>query len=108
MDEQNIASQATNVSQGGLSEFAIVSLVLGIFSFVTILGLEKPIIAIVFGILALRRIAVSPQYKGKNLAIVGIALGAIAIVLIITLVVINYPRIIQMQQSVQRQSAAVK
>ena len=34
--------------------FATVSLILGIFSFVNLLGLEKPILAIIFGWLALR------------------------------------------------------
>ena len=34
--------------------FATASLILGIFSFVNLLGLEKPILAIIFGWLALR------------------------------------------------------
>ena len=67
------------------NEFAIVSLVVGILSFVTLFGLEKAIIAIVFGILGLRRISRNTQLRGKALAITGIVLGSIAVVLLIVL-----------------------
>jgi hypothetical protein len=65
------------------SEFAVVSLVIGILSFVTLFGVEKAILAVVFGFLALRRIGRNPQLRGKGFAIAGIVLGAIAVVLLI-------------------------
>ena len=84
--------------KGPVSEFAIASLVLGILSFVTLVGLEKPIFAIVLGILALRRIGKAPQTRGKRLAIAGVALSAIAVILILWLVAISLPKIMKMQQ----------
>jgi formate hydrogenlyase subunit 3/multisubunit Na+/H+ antiporter MnhD subunit len=101
MDEQKSmdAQKSADVKRNGvISEFAIASFVLGIFSFVTLIGLEKPIIGLVFGILALRRIAGIPEAKGKKLAIAGVALCAIAIIVIIILVAQNLPKIMQMQQ----------
>lgn len=67
------------------SEFAIVSIVVGILSFVTVLGLEKAIVAVVFGILALRRIGKNPQVRGRALAVAGIVLGSIAVVLLMVI-----------------------
>ena len=49
MSTPNTASRQTN-------EFAIASLTMGIVTFLTVFGAEKAIVAIVFGILALRRI----------------------------------------------------
>ena len=76
------------------SEFAIASLTMGIVSFVTLLGAEKPIVAIAFGILALRRIRNSDQLKGKRLAIAGIVLGAIGVILLPLLMLKLLPQII--------------
>ena len=66
------------IHKGPLSEFAIVSLTLGILSFIQLGGVEKAIAAIVFGILSLRRIA-APQSsaRGEGLAAAGIVLGII-------------------------------
>ncbi len=66
------------IHKGPLSEFAIVSLTLGILSFIQLGGIEKAIAAIVFGTLSLRRIA-APQSsaRGEGLAAAGIVLGII-------------------------------
>lgn len=64
--------------KGPLSEFAIISLTLGVLSFVQLAGLEKAIAAIVFGILCLRRIAApESNARGEGLAAAGIVLGII-------------------------------
>ncbi len=55
---------------------------MGIMSFLTVFGAEKAIVAIVFGILALRRIRNTRQLKGKGLAVAGIVLGVIGVVLL--------------------------
>ncbi|MBN2097001.1 MAG: DUF4190 domain-containing protein [Candidatus Omnitrophica bacterium] len=64
--------------KANFSEFAIVSLTLGIISFIQLGGLEKAVAAIVFGILSLKRIA-SPRSdsRGEGLAAAGIVLGVI-------------------------------
>ena len=59
------------------SELAIASLTIGVLCFIQLFGLERSIAAIVFGILALRRIKQDETLKGKGLAIAGIAMGAI-------------------------------
>ena len=66
------------IHKGPLSELAIASLTLGILSFIHLGGAEKAIAAVVFGILALKRIA-APQSnaRGEGLAAAGIVLGII-------------------------------
>ncbi len=59
------------------NELAIASLTIGILSFIQLFGLERSITAIVFGILALKRIKHDEAQRGKKLAIVGIVLGVI-------------------------------
>ena len=57
------------------NELAIASLTVGITSFIQLFGLEKGITAMVFGILAIRRIKADPSQGGKKLAIAGVVLG---------------------------------
>ncbi|MFH1622366.1 MAG: DUF4190 domain-containing protein [Candidatus Omnitrophota bacterium] len=59
------------------SELAIASLTMGVLCFIQLFGLERSIAAIVFGILALKRIKQDETLRGKKLAIAGIVLGAI-------------------------------
>jgi len=73
--------------------FATASLVLGIFCFVNLLGLEKPILAIIFGWLALR---VKPEPKlteHRIWAKVGVVLGSIILIVVPVLIIINFDRL---------------
>jgi len=73
--------------------FATVSLILGIFSFVNLLGLEKPILAIIFGWLALRTTP-APQLKEHRLwAKAGVVLGSIILIVVPTLIILNLDRL---------------
>lgn len=64
--------------KGPLGEFAIVSLTLGILSFIQLAGIEKAIAAIVFGVLALKKIAApESNARGEGMAAAGIVLGII-------------------------------
>ena len=66
------------ISKSPLSEFAVASLTLGIVSFIQLAGLEKAILAVVFGILSLKRIsAAQSNARGEGLAAAGIVLGVI-------------------------------
>ena len=60
-----------------VNELAMASLTIGITSFIQLIGMEKSIPAIVFGILALKRLKYDQTQRGKNLAIAGIILGVI-------------------------------
>ena len=73
--------------------FATVSLVLGIFCFVNLLGLEKPILAIIFGWLALRSVPEPRLTQHRIWARVGVVLGSIVLVLIPVLIIINFDRL---------------
>ena len=73
--------------------FATVSLVLGIFCFVNLLGLEKPILAIIFGWLALRTVPEPKLTQHRIWAKVGVVLGAIVLVLLPVLIIINFDRL---------------
>lgn len=81
------------MSTGQKSKFAIISLVLGIFSFIHLFGLEKGVLAVIFGFLALNEVGNQPEMKGKNYAWIGIVLGTISLVLTITLLSIKFPEL---------------
>lgn len=73
--------------------FATAALILGIFSFVNLLGLEKPILAIVFGWLALRA-KPAPQLKEHRVwAKTGVVLGSIVLIVVPTLIILNFDRL---------------
>jgi hypothetical protein len=73
---------------------AFASLLVGIVSFVQLFGLEKAVLAIILGALALKE--VSPdQEKGKTYAYAGIALGSVYVLILVAIAVIKGPAIIQ-------------
>ena len=67
------------------NELAIASLTIGITSFIQLFGLEKGITAIVFGVLALKRLKQDQSQRGKNLATAGVILGAIYTIIALTM-----------------------
>lgn len=68
------------------NELAIASLTVGILSFIQLFGLERSITAIVFGVLALKRIKQDEAQKGKKMAIAGIVLGIVYTALAIAMI----------------------
>src|ERR1041384_5303128 len=70
--------------------FATVALVLGVCSFVNLLGLEKPILAIVFGWLALRGQPEPKLIEHRRWAKAGVVLGSLILVVVPVLVIINF------------------
>ena len=73
--------------------FATASLILGIFSFVNLLGLEKPILAIIFGWLALRTQPAPQLTQHRVWAKTGVALGTIVLIVVPTLIILNFHRL---------------
>lgn len=73
--------------------FATVSLILGIVSFVNLLGLEKPILAIVFGWLALRTKPAPQLIEHRVWAKTGVVLGTIVLIVVPTLIILNFHRL---------------
>jgi hypothetical protein len=73
--------------------FATASLILGIFSFVNLLGLEKPILAIIFGWLALRTKPAPQLTEHRVWAKTGVVLGSIILIVVPTLIILNLDRL---------------
>ena len=73
--------------------FATASLILGICSFVNLLGLEKPILAIVFAWLALRTTP-APVLKAHRMwAKAGLVLGILPLVIVPIIIIVNFDRV---------------
>jgi hypothetical protein len=70
------------------NRFAVVSLILGILSFVHLLGIEKAVLSVIFGVLALK------EERNSKTAWSGITLGIVYLVIITTVVIIYFPRMI--------------
>jgi len=74
--------------------YATASLVLGIACFVNVLGLEKGILAIIFGLLAMRSTP-PPRLEARRVwSKVGVILGILQIVSLITLVALNMDKLV--------------
>lgn len=73
--------------------FATASLILGICSFVNLLGLEKPILAIVFGWLALRAKPAPGLKLHRMWAKAGVVLGALVLIIVPTLIIVNFDEV---------------
>lgn len=73
--------------------FATASLILGILSFVNLLGLEKPILAIIFGWLALRATPAPLLKEHRVWAKTGVVLGTIVLIVVPTLIILNFHRL---------------
>jgi hypothetical protein len=73
--------------------FATASLILGICCFINLLGLEKPILAIVFGWLALREKPGPPLKDHRVWAKTGVVLGTIVLIVVPTLIILNFDRL---------------
>src|ERR1041385_4220814 len=73
--------------------FATASLILGICSFVNLLGLEKPILAIIFGWLALRTKPEPQLIEHRGWANAGVTLGTIILIVVPALIILNFDRL---------------
>lgn len=74
------------------SEFAIASLAVGFISFIQLLAIEKAILAIILGLIALKRLAKHPHGASRYIAIAGVVLGVIYL-LILSIFVASNPDI---------------
>jgi hypothetical protein len=73
--------------------FATVALVLAIGSFISLLGMEKSILAIIFAWLALRTEPAPPLSDRRRWGKIAIVLGIIHLALIPTLILLNIDKI---------------
>lgn len=80
------------------SEFAIASLVLGVISFIQLLGAERALAAIIFGAIALWKIKKEPELEGRWMAFAGIGLGMLYLIVL----GVNLPQIVQLLEKMVR------
>jgi hypothetical protein len=91
--DTNVIETKDSVILGQKYAYATVSLILGISCFISLLGLEKAILAVIFGWLALRANP-APKLKNHRLwAKAGLALGTLALVIVPVLIILNFDRL---------------
>ena len=78
------------------SKLAIASFVLGLVSFVQLFGLEKAVLAVVFGAISLKEITDGQQLNGKKYAYAAIILGSAYILIILILTVVKGPEMFKL------------
>ena len=82
-------------------KLASIALLLGIASLINLFGLEKGIVAIVAGWMAIREIKEEPLLKGKGIAWAGFILGVLSIITIISLLIWKGPHLLQQLRLLQ-------
>lgn len=82
--------------------FATAALILGICSFVNLLGLEKPILAIVFAWLALRANPAPALKQHRMWAKAGLVLGVLVLVIVPILIIVNFDELREIIQFLSR------
>jgi hypothetical protein len=84
--------------------FATASLLLGLFCFVNLLGLEKPILALVFGWLALRTQPEPKLIEHRAWAWTGVVLATIILIVIPVIIILNFDRLREMVEVLSKLS----
>ena len=84
--------------------FAAVSLVLGISCFVNLLGLEKAILAIIFGWLALRAEPAPILREHRAWAKIGVVFGILPLIILPTILILNYDRLRELVECLSKMS----
>ncbi len=83
-------------------KLAIIALLLGITSLVNLFGLEKGVMAIIVGWLAIGEIKNQPSLKGKGMAWAGVILGALSIITIVVVLIWKGPQLLQQLKLLQK------
>jgi len=98
----NDADTKRSLILGQKYAFATASLLLGIACFINLLGLEKPILALIFGWLALRTRPEPKLVEHRTWAKVGVTLGTILLILVPIIVTLNFDRLREMVDALSK------
>ena len=92
MSQSNHETQAPIVL-GQKYAYATASLILGLACFINLVGLEKALLAVIFGYLALKSNP-APVLKARRVwAKVGVAMGALMLIVVPTIIILNLDRL---------------
>lgn len=92
MSESNNESQV-HIVLGQKYAYATISLILGLACFINVAGMEKAVLAIVFGWLALKSTP-APALRARRVwAKTGVVLGTLVLVSIPTIILLNFDRL---------------
>jgi hypothetical protein len=84
--------------------YATISLLLGIVCFINLAGLEKALLAVIFGWLALKSTPV-PVLKARRVwAKIGVGLGISVLIVIPTIIILNLDRLREMVEILMKLS----
>jgi|SRR6185369_17842318 len=103
MKEERVGNQ-TQAILGQKYAYATISLILGISCFVNLLGMEKGILAIVFGWMALKARPLPLLQDRRMWAKAGLALGSALLILVPLIVVLKFDELRQVMQALQHLS----
>lgn len=92
MSESKQETQAP-IILGQKYAYATISLVLGLACFINLAGLEKALLAVIFGWMALKS-RPAPALKTRRLwAKIGVVLGTLVLIVIPTIIILNLDRL---------------
>ena len=92
MNQSNHESQA-HIVLGQKFAYATISLILGLACFINLAGLEKAVLAVIFGWLALKSTP-APVLKARRVwAQTGVVLGVLVLITIPTIILLNLDRL---------------
>lgn len=66
--------------------YALISLILGIVSYLQLLGIERALLAVIFGVVALKNIKRNNELKGLKYAYWGIGLGLVYMLIVLLII----------------------
>lgn len=92
MNQSNHETQA-QIVLGQKYAYATISLILGLACFINVAGLEKAVLAVIFGWLALKSTP-APVLKARRVwAQTGVVLGVLVLITIPTIILLNLDRL---------------
>ncbi len=100
----SIQESQAHVVLGQKYAFATISLILGLACFINLAGLEKAVLAVIFGWLALKSTP-APVLKARRVwAKIGVVLGLTVLVVIPTIILLNLDRLREILEALMKLS----
>lgn len=92
MNQSNPESQA-HIVLGQKYAYATISLILGLACFINLFGLEKALLAVIFGSLALKSVPAPVLNTRRAWAKTGMTLGILMLLVVPTIILLNLDRL---------------